>query len=99
MDTQLALGRLGICNRTGDYGVPKGTFNPKGGGCSCFLFLMETAVIFYYLKTNDICITVDNFFHDSLFPVLPIECPRRAVAIELPGGVFITQHIVTHNCK
>lgn len=77
-------------------GVPKGIFNPKG---SCFLFLTENAVILNYLKTNDICITVDDFFHDSLFPVLPVECPRWAVAVELPGGVFITQHIVTHNCK
>lgn len=98
MDTQLVLGRPGICYRAGDHGVPKGTLSPKGGA-SCFLFLMENAVIFNYLKTNDICITVDDFFHDSLFPVLPIECPRWAVAIELPGGVFITQHIVTHNCK
>lgn len=98
MDTQLVLGRPGICYRAGDHGVPKGTLSPKGGA-SCFLFLMENAVIFTYLKTNDICITVDDFFHDSLFPVLPIECPRWAVAIELPGGVFITQHIVTHNCK
>lgn len=98
MDTQLSLGRPGICYRAGDYGAPKGTFNAESGG-SCSLFLMEIAVMFYYLKTDDVCITVDDFFHDSLFPVLPIECPGWAVAIELPGGVFITQHIVTHDCK
>lgn len=64
-----------------------------------FCFWWKIQLFSNYLKTNNICITVDNFFHDSLFSVLPVECPRRAVAIELPGGIFITQHIVTHNCE
>lgn len=64
-----------------------------------FCFWWKIQLFSNYLKTNDICITVDNFFHDSLFSILPIECPRWAVAIELPGGVFITQHVVTHNCE
>lgn len=64
-----------------------------------FCFWWKIHLFSNYLKTNNICITVDNFFHDSLFSILPVECPRWAVAIELPGGVFITQHIVTHNCE
>lgn len=64
-----------------------------------FCFWRNIQLFSNYLKTNDICITVDDFFHDSLFSVLPIECPRWAVAIELPGGVFIAQHVVTHNCE
>lgn len=63
------------------------------------IFYWKRQLFSIYLKTNDIRITADDFFHDSLFPVLPVERPGRAVAVELPGGVFITQDIVTHNCE
>lgn len=38
-----------------------------------FTFDLKTIqFLLCYLKTNDICVTVNNFFHNSLFPVFPV---------------------------
>lgn len=53
--------------------------------------------ILCYLKTDDICTVLSDFFYDGLFPILPVEGPGRTVPVELPGAVLITQHIVAHH--
>ena len=34
---------------------------------------------------------------NALLPVLPVERPLRTVAVEVPGGVAVAQHIVAHH--
>lgn len=49
------------------------------------------------LKADDVSVTVGDFLHDAFLPVLPAEGPGRAVAVQLPRGVFVAQHVVAHD--
>lgn len=52
-----------------------------------------------YLQTDDVGTIMLNFFHDALLTVFPIECPSRAVPVELTCAIFITENIVAHDCE
>lgn len=51
------------------------------------------------LKADDVCVTVGDVLHDAFFPVLPVEGPGRAVSVQLPCGVLVTQHVIAHDCE
>jgi len=50
-----------------------------------------------YLKTNNVGSVVLNLFEDMSPAMLPVERPRRAVAVELARGVLVTQNVVAHH--
>ena len=50
-----------------------------------------------YLQCDDVRGHVQEFLHDDGFAVVPDQGPGRAVAILLPRGVFVTQHVVRHH--
>lgn len=49
------------------------------------------------LEANDVCVTVGDVLHDAFLPVLPVEGPGRAVAVQLACGVLVAQHVVAHD--
>lgn len=49
------------------------------------------------LKADDVSVRVGDLLHDAFLPVLPVEGPGRTVAVQLPRGVFVTQHVVAHD--
>lgn len=49
------------------------------------------------LKADDVGVTVGDFLHDAFLPVLPVEGPGRAVAVQLPRGVLVAQDVVAHD--
>lgn len=51
----------------------------------------------FYLKTYDVSIAAQDFLHNGFFSVFPVQCPRRTIAIQLPGSIFITKYVVTHD--
>lgn len=52
-----------------------------------------------YLQADDVSVTVSDFLHDAFLPVLPVEGPGWTVAIQLSCGVFVTEHVVAHDCE
>lgn len=52
---------------------------------------------FIYLQADDVGVTVGDFLHDAFLPVLPVEGPGRAVAVQLSRGVLVAQHVVAHD--
>lgn len=52
-----------------------------------------------YLKADDVGRTIPNLLENSFFPVLPVEGPAWTVAVHLPGGVLVAQHVVAHHCE
>ena len=53
----------------------------------------------FYLETDDVSVSSGDLLDYALLPVFPAESPGRAVAIHLLSGVFVTEHVVTHDCE
>lgn len=49
------------------------------------------------LEADDVGVTVGDLLHDAFLAVLPAEGPGRAVAVQLPRGVLVAQHVVAHD--
>lgn len=58
---------------------------------------MELPLI--HLQADDVSVTAGDFLHDAFLPVLPVEGPGWAVAVQLPRGVLVTKHVVAHDRK
>lgn len=54
-------------------------------------------LIFTHLQADDVGVAVGDLLHDAFLPVLPVEGPGRAVAVELSRGVLVAQHVVAHD--
>ena len=50
-----------------------------------------------HLQADDVGVAAQDLLHDGLLPVLPGERPGRAVAVQLAGGVLVTEHVVAHH--
>lgn len=49
------------------------------------------------LQADDVSVAVGDLLHDAFLAVLPVEGPGRAVAVQLPRGVLVAQHVVAHD--
>lgn len=52
-----------------------------------------------HLQTDDVGVAAEDLLHDVLFPVIPAQSPGGAVAVQLSGGVLITQDVVAHHSE
>lgn len=52
---------------------------------------------FSHLETDDVGGVVPDLVQDALLAVLPLQRPARAVAVHLPRGELVTQHVVAHD--
>lgn len=52
-----------------------------------------------HLQTDDVSVAAEDLLHDVFFPVIPAQSPGGAVAIQLPGGILITEDIVAHHSE
>lgn len=59
----------------------------------------ERVVYFFYLQTYDVSIAAQYFLHNGFFSVFPVQGPGWTIAIQLPGGIFVTEDVVTHDRK
>ena len=50
-----------------------------------------------YLQGNNVRAGLLDLFEDGGLAVLPGECPGGTVAVHLPCGVLVTQHVVGHD--
>lgn len=57
----------------------------------------ERMVYFSYLQTYDVSIAAQYFLHNGFFSVFPVQGPGWTIAIQLPGGIFVTEDVVTHD--
>lgn len=61
--------------------------------------LNEGIFLFNHLQADDVRVAVGDLFHDALLPVLPVQSPGWTVAVELPRGVLVAQHVVAHDSE
>lgn len=52
-----------------------------------------------HLQTDDVSVAAEDLLHDVFFPVIPAQSPGGAVAVQLSGGVLITQDVVAHHSE
>ena len=50
-----------------------------------------------HLQADDVCVARQDLLHDGLLPVLPVQGPGGTVAVQLPRGVLVTEHVVAHH--
>ena len=50
-----------------------------------------------YLQTDNVGISSGDLLDNALLPILPAQGPGRAVAVHLLSGVFVAEHVVTHD--
>lgn len=48
------------------------------------------------LQANDVRGIMPYLVEDTFLPVFPVQRPARTVAVHLPRGILVTQHVVTH---
>jgi len=49
------------------------------------------------LQADDVRGVVAYLVEDTLFPILPVQRPARAIAVHLPRRVLVAQHVVAHH--
>lgn len=62
---------------------------------ACLLRTLRVRIT--HLETDDVGRVVSDFLDDALLAVIPVERPRRTVAIHLACAVLVTQDIVAHH--
>ena len=50
-----------------------------------------------HLQADDVCVAAGDLLHDALPAVAPAQSPGGTVAVQLPRGILLTQHVVAHD--